>query len=147
MVNMMLLSFSSFNSLIGAWSIPVHGVLFRFIPITLYFQVNLRWLRHIPLISGTLVKQDTTTTTNPLSHGGTYCSEMLQNEWFLMIIGGFSNHCWRKFWVSLLWHTPEWRISMILGSPSCPRTTKPYRSAALTKEIKRTATRPLPHLS
>ena len=107
MVNMTVPSFSSFNDLLGDWSIPVHVVLFRFIHSTFYFQVHLR-LRHIPLISGTLVKQDT--ITNPLSQG-TYCSEMFQNEWFWKIVDEYFHHDWEKCWALLLWSAPEQRIS------------------------------------
>ena len=43
-----------------------------------------------------------------------YCSEMLQNEWFPMIIWEHFHHGWRKFWVLLLQNAPEW--GMISGS-------------------------------
>ena len=40
-----------------------------------------------------------------------YCSEILQNEGFSMIVGEYFHHGWRKFWVLLLWNAPDWNIS------------------------------------
>ena len=130
MMNMTLLSFSCFNGLLGAWSIPVYGVLSDLYPqlyISRYVEawgVFLSYQEHLsnktpPPPPPTLLPMEAL-TAEYFHHGWrkfwVILLWMLQNEGFLMIVGEYFHHGWRKFWVLLLWTAPEWRISMISGS-------------------------------
>ena len=105
----------------------------RFIPLTLIFPGTFKVEAYSSDIRNTCQ-----------THGCSYCSEMLQNEWFLMIVGEYFHHGWRKFWVLLLWNALEWRISndylgilspwlkkiLSFTAPECSRMKNGFRCIA-----------------
>ena len=139
MVNMMLLSFSSFNGLLGAWSIPGSWGPFQIHTLNSLLPGKFKVEAHSSDIRNTCQNKTPPPPPTPypiealtalkcyrmndferlLRNTFTmveenfefYCSEILQNEGFIMIVGEYFHHGWRKLWVLLLWNTPEWGIS------------------------------------